>query len=58
MHNWWNQWAMEIARILAERWLRSKSDKSKHHENVDSVVPHVTPNSTKADRSTDRQPPT
>lgn len=58
MHNWWNQWAMEIARILAKRWLQSKSDHPKPHEKVDSVIPQVTPKSTKADCSTDRQPPT
>ena len=25
MSNWWQTWAERIARILAERWLQSKS---------------------------------
>ncbi len=61
MHNWWNQWATEIARILAEWWLQSKSDHPEQRAketgdrlSVDSVIPQVAPNSTKDECSTDR----
>ena len=65
MHNWWNQWATQIARILAEWWLLSKSDRNEPggyepggRLSDDSRNPEADPNSSNGLGSKEQKPPT